>query len=211
MSGSATWCQWVPRGRRRAVKWILRTCWLKKDLLQPLSLFLASRLGLGSDFLADFLPPADNTHSLLVTALLVKFHVLLQVHTCYSDCHRSHWEACRPCRQHHAGPPWPHQSSMFPSQVILAPMVKPVSVFNAISHLRIVWFSVCFHFSGPFNDLYISCTFVLSSLYRIKNNIKIRVLKYNLISYHKNLCKLCHQHLFRHHMKKILMKKTCKM
>ena len=55
-------------------------------------------------------------------------------------------------------PPWPHQSLMFPSQVILAPMVKPVSVFNAISHLRIVWFSVCFHFSGPFNYLYISCT-----------------------------------------------------
>ena len=125
------------------------------------SWFLTSRLDLGSDFLADFLLPADNTHSLLVTAVLVKFHVLLPLHTCYSDCHRSHWVAWRPCRQHHAGPPWPHQSSMFPSQVILAPVVKPVSIFNAISHLRVLWFSVCFHFSGPFNYLYISCIFIL--------------------------------------------------
>lgn len=28
-------CQWVPQGRRRAVKWILTTCWFEKDLLQP--------------------------------------------------------------------------------------------------------------------------------------------------------------------------------
>ena len=125
------------------------------------SWFLTSRLDLGSDFLADFLLTADNTHSLLVTAVLVKFHVLLLVHTCYSDCRRSHWVACRPSRQHHAGPPWPHQSWMFPSQVILAPRVKPVSIFNAISHLRVVWFSVCFHFSGPLNYLHISCIFIL--------------------------------------------------
>lgn len=109
ISVPAWWCQWVPQGRRRAVKWILRTCWFKKDLPQPQ---LCSGLGTGLWQWPSgcSLPPADNTHSLLATAVLTKFHVPLPVHTCYAGCRRSHWVACGLCRQHLAGTPWPHQS-----------------------------------------------------------------------------------------------------
>lgn len=182
------------------MKWILRTCWLKKDLLQPQ---LVSGLKIRPwQWLPGRLPPSCRQYP-LSTGYCCSGQVPCACAGAYL-LFRLPQVTLRGMQTQQAAPCWPSLAPplMFPSQVILTPMVKPVSVFNAISHLRIVWFSVCFHFSGPFNYLYISCTFVSSSLYRIKNNIKIRRLKYNLISYHNNLCKLCHQRLFRHHMKK---------